>query len=379
MSVKQILFISYALFLLSVTVFSYTFVDSNLSYLNFLYSGFATQKRAIVTILFIFIISLSFVYYFLFLRLLQKKQLSLTEVKILIGIAIGLLFFSYPAMLSYDIFNYIATAKVLFLYWENPYILMPIDFPHEPLLAFMHAANKTALYGPSWLVISGVPHSIGVGNFLLTLFSFKLFIVLFFLATVRLIWKISNNTFSVLLFSLNPLIIVETIVSGHNDIVMIFFALMAYYLLVRKKIWLAIPFFLLSVFIKYATLFLVPVFAYALWKTYRKEKVHWSGIFYYSCLSLFVIFFLSPIREEIYPWYALWFLPFAFLIPERKLLLFISLIFSFSLLFRYIPFMLTGNYFGMTPVLKIALTFFPLCIGLVLLMINKLWRKTYFR
>lgn len=359
MSVKQILFISYALFLLSVTVFSYTFVDSNLSYLNFLYSGFATQKRAIVTILFIFIISLSFVYYFIFLRLLQKKQLSLTEVKILIGIAIGVLFFSYPAMLSYDIFNYIATAKVLFFYNENPYIMMPIEFLAEPVLAFTRAANKVALYGPVWILLTGIPYFLGFGNFLIMLFSFKLFAALFYIATIYLIFRMTNSVLSVVLFGLNPLVVIETLISGHNDIVMMFFALLSFYLLTKKRMWLAIFFILISAFIKYATLFLLPAFLYILWKTLKKQTMNRRKIFFYASILMYAIFFLSSFREEIYPWYAIWFLSFAFLIPENKRLLLISLLFSFSLLLRYIPFMFLGTYFGPTPIIKIILTFIP--------------------
>lgn len=379
MSIKPVLFVSYTVFLLFIVTFSYLFIDPNLFYLKKLYTGFAFQERTITITVFVVIIFLSFAYYLTFLRLLHKKQLGLKEVKILIGVTIGILFFSYPAMLSYDIFNYIATAKVLFFYNENPYIVMPIEFLGEPMLAFTRAANKVALYGPVWILLTGIPYFLSFGNFLLTLFGFKLFAALFYIATIYLIFRMTNSVLPVVLFGLNPLIVIETLISGHNDIVMIFFALLAFYFLQKKNILLAVCLLIISIFIKYATFFLLPAFLYALWRTLKKQKINWRKVFFYASILMYAIFFLSSFREEIYPWYAIWFLSFAFLIPEKKLLLFISLIFSFSLLLRYIPFMLTGNYFGMTPVLKIALTFFPLCIGLVLLMINKSWRKTYFR
>ena len=167
-------------------------------------------------------------------KLINKKKIVFKDLRFLIFITIVILFFSYPGMLSFDIFNYIVTAKVLFFYHENPYIIMPIEFVGDPLLSFTHAANKISLYGASWILITAIPYFVGIGNFLLTLFSFKLFVSMFYLGTVFLIWKISKNLISVALFSLNPLVIIETLVSGHNDIVMVFFSLFSFYILMKK-------------------------------------------------------------------------------------------------------------------------------------------------
>lgn len=379
MSIKPVLFVSYTVFLLFIVTFSYLFIDPNLFYLKKLYTGFAFQERTITTTVFVVIIFLSFAYYLTLLRLLQKKQLGLKEVKILIGVTIGILFFSYPTLLSYDIFNYIATAKVLFFYNENPYIVMPIEFLGEPMLAFTRAANKVALYGPAWILFTGIPYFLGFGNFLLTLFDFKLFAALFYIATIYLIFRMTNNVLSVVLFGLNPLIVIETLIGGHNDIVMMFFALLSFYFLQKKRILLFICLFIFSVLIKYATLFLLPAFLYTLWKMLKKQTINRRKVFFYASILMYIIFFLSSFREEIYPWYAIWFLSFAFLIPENKRLLLISLLFSFSLLLRYIPFMLTGNYFGFTPLLKIVLTFVTLVIGLGVVLLHRPWRKVYFR
>lgn len=366
---KKILFIIYALFLLSLTLFSYLFIDPNLTYLKNAYSGFAFSHRREVTILYVLIIFLFFIFYFLFLWLLNKKKISYKDIRLLILTTVALLFFSYPAMLSFDIFNYIATAKVLFFYHENPYIIMPIEFANDPLLSFTHAANKIALYGPLWIVLTAIPNFLGSGNFLIILFSFKLFVILFYLGITLLIFKISKNLLSVSLFALNPLVVIETLVSGHNDIVMMFFALFSFFLLMRKRsITIALISFVISVFIKYATIFLLPVFIYACWKTIQKRTINWTKIFYFSSLLMFLAFLLSPVREEIYPWYAIWFLAFVSLIPQKRMLLYILLAFSFSLLFRYVPFMYLGTHFGLTPSFKIILTVIPALVVFVTLL-----------
>lgn len=377
---KKLIFILYFLLLLLFTIFSYAFIDPNLFYLKRLYSGFAFQNRAITTIIFIGFISFLFVFYFSFLQLLNKKILNIHDIKWLIGMTTGILFFSYPAMLSYDIFNYIATAKVLFFYHENPYIIMPIEFTSDPLLLFTHAANKIALYGPVWIGLTSLPHFVNFGNFIPTFFSFKLFIVPFYVITAYLLWKLSKNIFSVALFALNPLVIIETLVSSHNDIVMMFFALFSFYSIMKKKVLQGILFLILSVFIKYATIFLIPVFIYIALKTLQKQKVDWERIWIISTLLMLVAFFLSPIREEIYPWYAIWFLLFTSLIYSHKLIIYFSIAFSLSLLLRYIPLMLWGTHFGLTPILKTFLTFVPPFFVLTFIIIKEhLWSKTLFR
>ncbi len=354
---KKFIFILYSIFLSLFTIFSYAYVDPGLFYLKNIYSGLAFDNRFLTTVFYVSFILTFFIFYGIFIWLGIRKRLNTKDTFLLLGITVGVLLFSYPAMLSYDIFNYIATSKVLFFYHENPYIIMPIEFTNDPLLSFTHAANKIALYGPSWILLTGIPHFAGFNNFILTLFSFKLFIVLFYLATVFLIWKMSRNVISVYLFALNPLVVIETLISSHNDMVMIFFVLLSIFLLMKKKIFIASISLFFSILIKYATMLLIPIFLYALWKIIKGEEINWKSIFYLSSLLMFVGFLLSPIREEIYPWYAIWYLPFVFLNLDKKLLVNVYLLFSFSLLLRYTPYMLTGTYGGQTPVLKEAISF----------------------
>lgn len=357
---KTVLFITYILFLCLFTIFSFAFIDPGLIYFKNFFSNFAFSHRELTTGLFIFGISIFFGFYFFFLRLWSKKFLSNKNIIQLIAITAGILLFSYPAMLSFDIFNYIASAKVLFHYHENPYIIMPIEFPGDPLLLFTRAANKIALYGIFWIFLSGIPFLSGFSNFILILYSFKIFMVFIYFGTIFVIWKMTKNFLPVILFALNPLVVIETLVSCHNDIVMVFFMLLAFYILREKKIFLASIFLLLSVLIKYASVFLLPVFFYLLWQIIKQKNIQLNKVFLInSLIFLGVMFFAAPVREEIYPWYAIWFLSFAFLVPRYRLLMYIVVSFSFSLLLRYIPYMLLGTYNGPTPGVKILVTFVP--------------------
>lgn len=375
---RKIFFLSYLLFLVGLVIFSYFFIDPNFLYLQGFYSGVFTKEKTLVAIVYAFFILFFSAFYLLFWWLFSKKKINTAILKKLIGTTAITLFFSYPAMLSYDIFNYLTTAKVLFFYRENPYIVMPTEFQGDELLLFTRAANKVALYGPSWLVLTGLPYLLSFGNVLLTLLNFKILIFLFYFGTVFLIFKLSKSWLSVFLFALNPLVIMETLVSLHNDIVMIFLALLSFFFLMKKKIWPGVVFLILSILVKYTTIFLIPVFIYAAWKTAKKQAISWQKIFYFSALLLFFAFFLSPIREEIYSWYALWFFAFVSLIPSRKNLLSVSLALLFGLLLRYIPYLFSGTYSGLTPITKEILTFSPPFFVLVFLVIKeRLWLKKF--
>lgn len=371
---NKFIFASYVLTLFLFLIFSYAFVDPNLSYLKVLYSGFAFDHRTVATIIYGFLMSFLFAFYLYVLRI-SKNKLKFKEIKALIVLAIAILLFSYPAMLSYDIFNYITTAKVTFFYRENPYIVMPIEFPRDPYLPFTRAANKLALYGPSWILASAVPYFLGFGNFILTLLNFKIFIAAFYLGTVFLIWKISKSIFSVAFFSLNPLVLIETLASSHNDIFMMFFALLSFYFIKENKTALSSVSLAVSALVKYSTFFVVPVFGYIFLKKIIKSKVSWDNVFYATSIVMFFAFFLSPIREEMYPWYAIWPLAFVSLVSDRKWLVRLSLLISFGLMLRYIPYMLSGTYFGTTPIFREVLTIIPFVVGVFYLLLKKIWVK----
>lgn len=362
--------IPYIILIFSFVIFSYTLLNPDISYLSFLKTNIVDKSiSAYVYAFFVFVFS---GFYILVLRKREKMKLTFLKKIVLIS---SLLIFSYPAMLSYDIFNYFATAKVTFFYFENPYVVMPIEFIGDPLLDFMHAANKTALYGPVWILLTGIPFLGGFGNFIPVIYLLKILILVFYLLTSALLWRITKDVYAVLLFSLHPLVLIETLVSSHNDIVMMFFAVFAFYLLSKKRVFLAILFLTLSVLIKFATLFLLPVFLYALVKTVRGMHLDWTKVYKYSFFSMLTIFFLSPLREEIYPWYAVWFLIFLPLMKISSAFRAVIIVFSVSLLFRYLPFLLTGTHFGITPPLKWTITFLPVAIAILYFFIVRKWQK----
>ncbi len=315
-------------------IFSYGFVDAGL---KSTVASFVFSNRWVAGSLFFIFLTIYFGLYFWLLKNTKHFSWKLLIITSLI------LSFSY-SMVSYDVFNYMTTAKVAFTHGENPYIIMPIDIPNEPNLAFTRAANKVALYGPTWILMTAIPHAFSMGNAWMSMVSFKLFAVLWLWVMTYVLWRATKSVRSVIFFALNPLVLIEIAVSGHNDIVMMTFMMLA--LMAPRFRWIL---FVLSASIKGATLALLPLMA-------RRFSYRWA---FWIMLGVFV--FLAPIREELYPWYAIWFLPFASILvsEKRKFEPGLAIALSMGLELRHIPYIVMGYYEGPGPMLRALLTIIP--------------------
>ncbi len=273
MNKLRLLFLAYCLLLAGFFVYSFTQVDLSLtlSKLSFYqtaekslqYVGF--YQRPLSAAIFSVTAVLLFVFYGLFLYLAKKGKIALRSLIALTILSAVILAFSYNAF-SYDLFNYIFDARILSHYHLNPYLYKPDDFTNDPMLNFMRWTHRTFPYGPSWLILTVPLTLIGVGYFLPTFFLFKVLMALSFLGSCYLVYKISAKIFpeykiiNTVFFAFNPLVLIETLVSAHNDIPMIFFILLAIYLFVLKKKVLSWASNLFSIGIKFSTGALLPLF-----------------------------------------------------------------------------------------------------------------------
>src|SRR5438105_15681398 len=96
--------IFYSILLCLFSIFSYFFIDPNLIYLHSLYSGVYLLQRPIVTLTFTLFLIFLYLFYFRILSYVETKRITIDQLKKIIIAVSCILFFSYPAMLSYDIF-----------------------------------------------------------------------------------------------------------------------------------------------------------------------------------------------------------------------------------------------------------------------------------
>ena len=260
-----------------------------------------------------------------------------------------------------------------YFYGENPYVVMPIEIPNEPYLAFTRAANKYALYGPVWILISFVPHFLGMDSIWQTIIAFKCINAIAYALFSYFIYKTTQSYKNVIFFALNPLVLIEALVSGHNDIFMMLLALVGFWLWtanpMRSKI-LGFLLIFLSWFTKGATVILSPLFFV--------KRIPWEKTLLIAyCLMSFVFIVVAPLREELYPWYAVWIIMIASLLPLSKynFIYWFTIVLSFSLELRHLPYMWMGYYEGPGPMLRLLVTLVPISLFFVSYFLKRFFHR----
>lgn len=379
----------YSFLLVIVLLFFYSFTQIDLSLTlsqvsiwqniqkSFQYIGYF--NRPLSTVLFICILVLMFGYYFWFLRKAFRKELKIKDLIILIISTAVILSFSYNAF-SYDLFNYMFDARIVTHYHENPYFHRAMDYPQDPMLSFMRWTHRVYPYGPVWLGLTIPISFIGMNIFLLTFFLFKFLITGFYLVSVLMIYKINQKInpdhaiFNTVFFALNPLIIIESLVSSHHDIVMIFFALVGIHLFFLKKRILAIILIIISSQIKIPTLGLLLPFVISFIPL--KTKLESNRFIVITIISMFLASGYALTKVEIQPWYFLWMLPFVALLKPNKYIISLAIGFSFGLLLRYTVLLYFGNWDGVGVAIRNGLTVVaPIVFIAVVFVYDKLSRS----
>jgi hypothetical protein len=358
-SVKfKIVFLLYILVFIGLFLYSFTQIDLGLvisRYPFFYVIEKAFQQigyfnRPLSTSLYLFILFGLTALYITSLKLAAKKKLDKKFIWKIILIGTVLLTFSYSAF-SYDIFNYIFDAKMVTHYHVNPYIHKALDFPHDPMLAFMHWTQRVYPYGPAWLILTVPLSFIGLQIFLPTFFLFKMLAAASFIGSLYYIGKIfqkikpEKEIFGLVFFGLNPLVLIESLVSAHIDIVMMFFSLMAFYFLIEKKYVKSYASLALSIGIKFLTGVMLPFFIWIHVLQYKKKKVNIEKIVGLNLLLLLVGIFVETQQSgNFQSWYLLGILSFAVFLSHKYYVFIPTVIISFFALLLYVPFFYTGNW-----------------------------------
>lgn len=338
-------FAFYVLNSLSWFLFSYTQVDLNLT-LN--QSGLARDvqsffqqigfyNRPLSTAWLVSNLIISFLLYFIVI----KPQSGLKSPKHLLVTAITgavVMNFAYPAF-SYDIFNYMFTAKTVLFYGRNPYEITPIQFAgFDAWLSFLRWTHLPSAYTPLWILLTLPFYILGFNKFLIILFNIKMLMTAAYLLCGYFIYKVARITgkdpvLTASIFLFNPLVYVESVISAHNDIVMMALALGAVYLWLNSKYsdLRAFIFLALSVAAKSMTIFLYPMFLFR-WNIK-------SGL-----VLMLIALGIGIYMKEPLGWYVLWIVPFAAFWNTDPRVLFVLCGVSGAFLVRYIPLIYYGEY-----------------------------------
>lgn len=197
---------------------------------------------------FLVLIALAFVIYALFALLIrcQAKAASNRRVLYLVwigAIIAGLSLMFAPAMLSHDIFVYADYGRSIVVHHSNPYFVKPIATSLDTITRLDDWKYSTSAYGPLWLYISALSALLCGDHPLRFILAFRLLGLAAHLINIWLVMRIvrmsgrSQRTIALgaLLYALNPLVLLESCLGGHNDILLVTFLLLGILLCIRAE------------------------------------------------------------------------------------------------------------------------------------------------
>jgi hypothetical protein len=139
-------------------------------------------------------------------------------------VALHVIVFAGPILLSQDVFQYIDYGRLGVLHGLNPYQHGPAAAPHDAVFRYVGEVwhNTPAAYGPLFTLMSYPLAWLGVVG---AVWAFKLLGVAASLATVGFVWLCArrlgrNPVPPALIVGVNPLLIIYGVGGFHNDLLM---------------------------------------------------------------------------------------------------------------------------------------------------------------
>ena len=146
----------------------------------------------------------------------------------LAAIIAGIVYVLTPSLLSRDAAVYAGYGRVIVTYSANPYYTPLSAFPHDALFQLDDWHDALAAYGPVWLLVCGLSTLVAGSSILHYIFFYRILGLCAHLLTIALIATILRTLkcsprmvmLGTLLYALNPLVLLESCLGGHNDTVM---------------------------------------------------------------------------------------------------------------------------------------------------------------
>jgi alpha-1,6-mannosyltransferase len=130
-----------------------------------------------------------------------------------------------PLLFSRDVYSYGAYGRIAAVHHLNPYVATPADVPADPLARYVGPKwfDTPAVYGPLWTQVSAlvvrVAESVGA-----QIVAFRALAVAASLATLAVVAALTRRlwperaAFALAAFGLNPVVLFQSVGSGHNDL-----------------------------------------------------------------------------------------------------------------------------------------------------------------
>lgn len=168
-----------------------------------------------------------------------------------------------------DLFNYIFYGRIWAFQGLNPYIVPPNAVPEDISYEYTIFRDLATVYGPGFSHLSAWLARVAGNNLLVNVYVFKAALVTFHALSVWLVYLTLRRiqpTYAwagAYLMAWNPLVLFNTAGDGHNDITMLAFVLLAFYLVACQRWGLAVIALTLAATMKWLSILLIPIFLIA--------------------------------------------------------------------------------------------------------------------
>ncbi len=162
-----------------------------------------------------------------FLLVLREAWRGGISPQFAIGLAVGyhvvLLFL--PLLFSRDVYSYAYYGRIAATYHANPYVATPSRFPNDVLMLYVGPkwVGTPAVYGPLWTQVSAAVARVAA-NVTTLIWTFRLIAIAGSLGTIVVVARLvrgawpEREAFAVAAFGLNPVVLFQSVASGHNDV-----------------------------------------------------------------------------------------------------------------------------------------------------------------
>ena len=174
-----------------------------------------------------------------------------------------------------DIFDNIMHGRILGVHNANPFADIPAQFANDAIYPYSAWRRVASAYGPAWEMLAGgvawlVHQTLGISEtpkvsiVIANAVAFKLLSGVFLAASAAVVAVILRRKAperalaGVVLLAWNPVILVETVGNGHNDIAMIFWVLAAAWALVGGRYTLAVLALVAGALFKFVPVLMLP-------------------------------------------------------------------------------------------------------------------------
>ncbi len=153
-------------------------------------------------------------------------------------VVVHAIFILSPPLALTDLFNYINYGRMEVVHHLNPYTTIPILEPHsDPSFSLSNWHELLSPYGPLFTMLTFAVVPLGVAG---SFWALKVLLIATSLGILALVWRSAkllgrDPVFAIALVGLNPIVLVWGLGGDHNDFLMLFFIVLAFYLLLLAR------------------------------------------------------------------------------------------------------------------------------------------------